>query len=883
MYPMTVPPKRVGLMIAGVLAAVVMATTVGLAALPPAGSMIGNQATATYTDASGVQHEVTSNIIYVEVQQVAAFTLVQDNTKYVTPGGQVAFPHTLTNTGNGSDTFNLSFAQLAGDNFDLQNVRIYADTNGDGLPDNLTPIAATLPLTAGSTFRVVVVATVPATAVAGNSGQITLTGASAFTPSVTQTNTDTAQVTSNAVVTALKSIDLASGLAGSGPRTYTIQYTNTGNLEAKNVVITDLIPANMTYVPGSGLWSKSGTSLTDAALGDPAGIAYDYNITTAGRVTATIASMPSGDSGTLTFQVMVSASAPPGPINNVANVSYEDGAANTISTQTNVVTFLVTATAGVTATGDTEASANQGSWVTFENVITNTGTATDTFDITIEPGNTFPAGTNFVLYKSGGVSQLLDTNGNGIPDTGPLAPGAAYSVILKAFLPASASGTDDCVVQKRATSANDTTVSAVATDTLGEIVGSTVDITNGAALGDPAATGAGAGPEVTAVTTIAGNPGTTQTFSLFVNNTSDVANTYNLQVTSDATLGSITLPAGVSVLFKNTAGTVISNTGMVNANSAMQVNAEVTIPVGMLAGTYDLYFRAISPTTASYDWKHDAVTVNAVRGLTITPNNIGQLYPGGSVVYSHTITNQSNLVEGDHVGSDVSLSLANSTSGFTSALYWDKDNDGVLGAGDIMIQDLSVLTGGTNGASTAAGLDLGESATLFVVVYASPGVPMGSQNITTVTATTSNTGYSGAVPAPAKATNNTTVIAGDVTLQKLQALDANADGAPEGAYVASNIDGLPGQCVRYKLVVTNTGIATALNVVVTDATPAFTLYDNGDGTVAPTGAAAYVLADATQHAAVAPADGAAGSIVANIGTLGAGDSATVYFGVKITQ
>ncbi len=80
------------------------------AAAPVANSQIGNTATATYTDASAVPRSATSNTVQTIVQQVRAFDLVADETRYVAPGGQVTFPHTLTNTGNGSDTITLSAA-----------------------------------------------------------------------------------------------------------------------------------------------------------------------------------------------------------------------------------------------------------------------------------------------------------------------------------------------------------------------------------------------------------------------------------------------------------------------------------------------------------------------------------------------------------------------------------------------------------------------------------------------------------------------------------------------------------------------------------------------------------------------------------------------------
>ena len=122
---------------------------------PPAGTSIGNQASATYTDASNTPRSTTSNVAITIVQQVASFTLTADSAKFAAPGGQVYYPHTLVNTGNGIDTFNLTVVNASGDNFDLASLALYADGNGDGLPDNATPITTTGPLAAGAAFQFV--------------------------------------------------------------------------------------------------------------------------------------------------------------------------------------------------------------------------------------------------------------------------------------------------------------------------------------------------------------------------------------------------------------------------------------------------------------------------------------------------------------------------------------------------------------------------------------------------------------------------------------------------------------------------------------------------------------------------------------------------------
>jgi len=880
-------PRLQAVLLAAVLALVLLLPATVRAQAPQAGTSIGNQATATYTDGSGTTRAVTSNVVSTVVQQVASLTLTQDNTKYTTVGGVVYFPHTLTNTGNGPDTFSLTYTQSAADNFNLSNVAIYPDANGDGQPDaGAAAITSSGQVAAGGVFQFVVVGTAPGPT--GNA-QITVTATSTFAPAQSASNTDTAIITTGAVVPVSKSVSAPSGTAAGGPYTYTLSYTNTGNAAALDLTLTDLLPAGLSYVAGSARWSLSGaTALGDGAAGDPAGITYDYDVTAPGTVTAVIASVPAGGSGTVTFQFTVDAATQAGTVYNRADVSYDDGSGTVVTGTSNQVPFVVQAAAAVDIVGDTVANASQGATVTFNNPVTNNGNSTDSFDITFA-NSTFPAGTTFMLFQADGQTPLLDSNGSGNPDTGPLAPGATYALVVKAILPADFAGAGPFTVDLTARSANDPAVSDTAQDVVNTITASTVDLTNNVSVADgaDAGDGLGAGPEGAPVTTNTVNPGQSSTFVLYVNNSSAQANAYRLEASTDPTFANLTLPSGWTVSFLNDGGTAITDTGLVAAGGALRVRAVVQTGAASPAGNVELYFRAISSTTGSFDIKHDRLAINAVRGLSLVPNNTGQVFPGGSIVYSHSITNTGNLLEGDGVASTVALALANNQAGWTSVVYWDRNNDGVLDVNDPVVTDLSSLVGGTNGASTSAGLGVGESATLFVKVYAPPGAVLGSINATTATVTTTNGTYTNPAPPVVTATDTTTVISGDLSVAKAQALDAAGDGTPDAAYSTDLITAgaVPGACIRYRITVTNTGTAPALNVTISDTTPAFTVYDNGDGSTSATGVASYTTDGGATFTAVAapPADGSAGSLTVNVGTLNPGESAVLYFGVKIAQ
>ena len=104
-------------------------------AATPAGTIIKNQASASYRDSNGVMRTATSNLVETLIQQVAALELLQTQSRTAAAGQQVFFPHTLTNTGNGTDSYVLSVTNSNGDDFDYTNLAIYDDSNQDGLPD----------------------------------------------------------------------------------------------------------------------------------------------------------------------------------------------------------------------------------------------------------------------------------------------------------------------------------------------------------------------------------------------------------------------------------------------------------------------------------------------------------------------------------------------------------------------------------------------------------------------------------------------------------------------------------------------------------------------------------------------------------------------------
>ncbi len=848
-------------------------------AAPSAGTVIGNQATATYLDAGGTSRSTSSNLVQTTVSQVKSFTLTADGAKTAAPGQTVYYPHTITNTGNGTDTYTLN-TPTTGGAFAHTTLAYYVDANGDGVPDNFTPITTTGPVPQGGVFNFVVAGVVPAATANSTTGNIVI--------SVTDTGTNNASNTdvttvANSVINVTKGLSVMTGASPSAaPITVSLSYTNSGTAVATNLVLTDALPTGMTYVANSGRWSVGPTPvLTDAAGGDPAGISYSQ---TGSTVTATVASVPAGTSGVLSFQVTVNSGlAPTAPANAALTTNTATFATATQATaNTNSVTYTVLKVASVTATGSTVASAAQGGTVSFNNTITNTGNGTDTFEITVPAtgtaGNTFPAGTTFALFRADGTTSLLDTNGNASPDTGPVASGANFVVVLKATLPAGATG-GPFSVGKIATSAFDNTKSATATDTLTAIIASSMDLTlatarfdstpaGTAAAGNAATTGFGPGT-ATAVATNVVTPGavspTTSVFRLVLNNTSAAADSYDLSLTS-------ALPTGWAVNFYAdaggncaTLGSALVNSGTIASGANAAVCAVVTVPAAnsgnAAPGTNNFTFQARSPVnTTSVDTLVGAVQVAVLHNVTLTPNGTQQTLPGSSVTYVHTLRNGGNAAEAISFAAGF-LSDSQVAAGWTSAAYLDSNGNGVLDVGT----DALITT------ATTFSLPANTSQTVFVRVFAPASATASSPADTTTLTATYNAGASTVTA------NDTTSVTNGLLLSKTQVAGtcgaALMAGPFTSALIAASPATQPGKCVAYQITASNTAASPITNVVLNDLVPAnTTLASTSCG--APAATAGAVVGGVS-------AEGATGAVTATLASLVPSASFQLTFCVRI--
>lgn len=882
------------------------------AAAPPANTVIGNQASATYSDSAGTTQLATSNLVQTTVQQVGSFTLdnignatlplTVVNTKIGAVGSTVYAPHTLTNTGNGSDTFKI---KVDADTDKFSKVEVYEDTNGDGVPDSTTNLCSVtgaavcdVPLQAvagnNGVFRFVVAYTIPGTATGASPTPVTFdTATITVTPTTTALyvapNTsaavkDDVKLTTAAAFSLTKAIGIPSVAApgdgtwpspsSSGTRTtgttcattwatglnssatcqytvYTLTFNNTGGAPGR-FAMSDTLPSGMTYVAGSAVWSSlPGKGLLNGDLPSQTGIDFQASANT---VNVVVKSLGQNVTQTVSFVVLVNSTAAIGTstTTNVAKFNPADSPAatataiGTVNSSTNPAAYTVLASYGVvlgtdhasasaTASADTtpgtpkttaadtntQPSVVVGGSVKFGQRAFNTGNATDTVNLTASvatsPDTPFPAGTTFTFFAADGVTPLLDTNGDGVPDTGPIQPGATFNFVVQVNVPVTAtvSATAVSAIVTGRSVSDSTKIDAVR-DTVSKIVGSLVDLTNsinGTGSGMVGGGDLGPGPSPDPTTTNVTPAGTGTLFPLYVKNNDTKDNTYTLAA-SQSTSFPGNLPAGWTVKFVAAGGTCASAaipSVAVVAGAQGQVVACVTPPATQApVSAQKIYFQVQSTLTATSgvivsDVKTDAVTVTIATtfSATLSPNNTGQIAPGGTVVYPHTLTNTGTQSCGAYTLT-ATVAPADATLGWNTAIYLDANENGQIDAGDTLVS------------GPIADLPTGAKQKLLVRVFAPGGATAGATDTVTVTATfTANCG------APT-ATDISTVITGQIRVVKTQAADVTCDGVNDSAFAATPLSLKPGQCIVYKVVATNEGTASVTNIAINDAVPPYT-------------------------------------------------------------
>jgi uncharacterized repeat protein (TIGR01451 family) len=280
----------------------------------------------------------------------------------------------------------------------------------DTLPANTTFVSAT----GGGTLASGVVTWSIGTLASGGSGsvQLVVKVVSPLANGTTITNAtysiDSAQTTpvagaalttavSSAPVLALTLTDSPDPVAAGANITYTLSYSNTGNMNATGLVLSDTLPANTTYVSSTGSGALS-----------------------SGTVTWSVASLNAGASGSV--QLVAKVASPLASGTTITNdTSSIDSAQTTPVGGAPVTTGVTSAPAPTLSVTDAPDPVPAGGNITYTLTYGNNGTM-DATGVVIS--DTVPANTTFVSATAGGAlssSTVTWTLGN-------LAVGATGSV-----------------------------------------------------------------------------------------------------------------------------------------------------------------------------------------------------------------------------------------------------------------------------------------------------------------------------------------------------------------------------------------------------------------------------------------------------------------------
>ena len=308
-----------------------------------AGTTITNTATVAYTlgsDPTPLSAAASGSFVVLETIDVVTVWQDAANVPVNSPHSNGVLTFLLTNTGNGPEAFGLTTdSSISGDDFDPSVQALWLETNGTpGLQaGGATPDTQYQPglndpnLAADGSASIYLLSDIPGSLADGNIGRVRL-NAAALTPGAAGASAGTELVGAgfngvNAVVganqaegdalgayeiasvqvTLTKSIQQVLDPQGgnqpcTGARvTYRILVNVSGGGTAQLLEITDAVPNNMTYVPGTIM--LNGNPQTDAA---DAPVDYsDFNVTHSNTVTVYLGDTAAPAAQTIDFQTTI--------------------------------------------------------------------------------------------------------------------------------------------------------------------------------------------------------------------------------------------------------------------------------------------------------------------------------------------------------------------------------------------------------------------------------------------------------------------------------------------------------------------------------------------------------------------------------------------------
>ena len=569
---------------------------------------------------------------------------------------------------------------------------------------------------------------------------------------------------------------------------YRLAFTNSGQDFADNVVVRDVVPANVSYVPGSLTVASgaNGGAKTDA-VGDDQGeyVGADRLIRVrlgTGATAAAGGTLAVNASTAVTFRVTLDR---PSAGSTVTNGSFLDYRARTLQRSytftTNTVSTAVQEIADLAITkASTPPGQTAGSNVTYTLAVSNAGPNAGANVVTTD---TLPAGTSFVS-ASPPTGTSCAASGQAVTcRTASLAVGATLTIpIVAAIAPGTAAGSLVNAATVTADTADDVPSNNTATATTG--------VTRNADLG---LTKTGPGSVVA---------GGSITYTLTVRNAG--------ASTATATSVTDTLPVGLALTATNpsqgscTANgqqTVICALGTLNPGASATVELTGTVAASFTGASLTNQAVVSSSTPDGNDANNTAsLTVPVTRDADLAVTKVVNpttAVAGGTITYLITVANSGR----------------SDATGVTLA-----DTVPVAVPGGITVLSATTTQGSCSTTAAAVSCALGTltpgtSARVSVAARIAPETPAGTLTNTAVAATTT--------PEAVTANNRGSV---DLAVQSQADLSVVKSATPNPV--------VPGAPLTYTLQVSNAGPSRATGVTLVDTLPAGTAFVSGTGCTA---------------------------------------------------
>ena len=752
-------------------------------------NIVSSTNTTTDPDLSNNDGSASTARVITAILQIADVKATKSGAASVYETSNLTYTITVTNLGPNTAT-NVIVSDLLPTNVTFVSATS-GGTNGNGTV--WWPTMTNWP--SGSTTNFTVIITAPGT---GRSLTNTVSSTATSTDPDASNNNGTASnakvITTVTPIADVKTTKSGAGgvLAGNN-LTYTIAVTNLGPSTASNVVVSDLLPTNVTLVSASSggtngngtVWWPTLTSLASGAI-------TNYTVTITAPLS--IVSLTNTASGT-------SATSDPDASNN-------DGSA--------AAAKVITSVTGVTVSGFVYLDANH-------NLQKDSG----------------EAGTALTLYAK--IFATTNASGPALQAAAVNGTTGAYSITNVVR------GSYIIVIDDNNTLADVTptipsgwTGTEMPTQTRNPVAVSTVDLPNqnfglihslgltGKVFKDTGAVGGTANDGTV-------NGGETGLGGVTVRLTDSTGATVHDTATTDGS-GNYTLLIPNSV-----------------TNGATLKVTQTNLPVHLSTGA------SVGDTGGTYSRVSDTVTFTYTSGASYSGVNFGDVPDNSFVADSQQANLPGTFVLHPHSfiagsGGSLSLSVASlpnpAISGWSQVIYRDANCNGQLDPGE------TAVTG-------AITVSAGDKVCVLIKDFIPSIAPFNAQDQLTVTAAFTWTGAS-----PALSTNTTRI-------------DLTTVGHPTtaGLTLVKAVDketALPGEVLSYTVTYANNSSAALTNIVIFDNTPAFTAFSSaGHGTL-PNSITGISLNS--------PGVGTAGAIKWTLtGSLAPASSGTVTFSVTVSQ